>query len=43
MNAVEDLKAISEYLSSRPELLGVGKEPKLLIGGKEVSTGINPD
>ena len=43
MNAVEDLKAVSEYLSSRPELLGVGKEPKLLIGEKEVSTGMNPD
>ena len=43
MDAVENLKAISEYLSSRPELIGVGKEPKLLIGGKAVSTGIIPD
>ena len=43
MNAVENLKAISEYLSSRPELIGVGKEPKLLIGGKAVSTGIMLD
>ena len=43
MNAIENLKAISEYLSSRPELIGVGEEPKLLIGGKAVSTGIKPD
>ena len=43
MTAVENLKAISEYLSSRPELIGVGKEPKLIIGGKAVSTGIMPD
>ena len=43
MSAVENLKAISEYLSYRPELIGVGKEPKLLIDGKAVSTGIKPD
>ena len=28
MDAVENLKAISEYLSSRPELIGVGKKFK---------------
>ena len=43
MYAVENLKAISEYLSSRPELIGIGDEPKLLIDGKAVSTGIKPD
>lgn len=43
MNEVENLKGISEYLSSRPKLIGVGKEPKLVIDGKEVSTGINKD
>ena len=42
-DSIENLKAISEYLSSRPELIGVGEEPKLLIGGKAVSTGIKPD
>ena len=43
MNAVENLNAISEYLSSRPKLIGIGEEPKLLINGNEVSTGIMPD
>ena len=40
MDAVEGLKGVSEYLSSRPELVGVSKEPKLVINGKAVSTGI---
>ena len=39
MDAVEGLKGVSEYLSSRPELVGVSKEPKLVINGKAVSTG----
>ena len=43
MTAVENLKGVSEYLSSRPELIGVGKEPMLVIDGKAVSTGIKPD
>ena len=43
MNALENLKGVSEYLSSRPELIGVGKEPKLVIDGKTVSTGMKPD
>ena len=43
MNAVENLKGVSEYLSSRPELIGIGKKPMLVIDGKTVSTGIKPD
>ena len=43
MNAVENLKGVSEYLSSRPQLIGVSEEPKLVINGKAVSTGIHPD
>ncbi len=43
MNSLENLKGVSEYLSSRPELIGVGKEPKLVIDGKAVSTGMKPD
>ena len=43
MNAVENLKAISEYLSNRPKLIGISEQPKLVIDGKAVSTGIKAD
>ena len=42
MNAVEDLKAISEYFQ-RPKLIGISEQPKLVIDGKAVSTGIKAD
>ena len=43
MNAVENLKGVSEYLYRRPKLIGVGEEPKLIIDGNAVSTGMTPD
>ena len=43
MSAVENLAGVSNYLSSRPELIGIGEEPKLMIDGKAVSTGMKSD
>jgi len=43
MNAVENLAGVSDYLSSRPELIGIGEEPKLIIDGKAVPTGMKSD
>jgi hypothetical protein len=40
MTAVERLPGISEYLASRPELIDVGTEPKLVINGVAESTGV---
>ncbi len=43
MTAVENLEGVSEYLSSRPELIGVSEKPRLVIDGKAVPTGMKPD
>ena len=43
MSEVENLAGVSDYLSSRPELIGVSEEPKLVINGKAVPTGMKPD
>jgi hypothetical protein len=43
LNAIENLSGVSEYLNSRPELVGIKKEPKLIINGKAVPTGMSPD
>ena len=37
---IEDLYAVSTYLKNRPELVGVGTEPKLVIKGTEHPTGV---
>ena len=37
---VERLDGVKEYLDSRPELIGVGSEPQLVIDGVARSTGI---
>ncbi len=42
-NATENLSGLSEYLNSRPELVGIKEEPKLIIKGKAVPTGMMPD
>ena len=42
-NAIENLSGVSEYLNSRPELVGIKEEPKLIIKGKAVPTGMMPD
>ena len=40
MAAVESLPGVSEYLASRPELIDVGTEPKLVINGIAEPTGV---
>ena len=43
LSAIENLKGVSEYLDGRPELVGIKEEPKLIIKGKAVPTGMIPD
>jgi len=43
MSALENLAGVSNYLYSRPELIGIGEEPKLVIDGKAESTGMKSD
>ena len=43
LSAIENLKGVSEYLNSRPELVGIKEEPKLISKGKGVPTGMMPD
>ena len=38
---IEDIDTVSKYLKNRPELVGVGTEPKLVINGTEHRTGVN--
>jgi len=38
---IEDIDTLSKYLKNRPELVGVGTEPKLVINGTEHPTGVN--
>ena len=40
LSNVERLDGVKEYLDSRPELIGVGSEPQLVIDGVARSTGI---
>ena len=42
-SAVENLSGVSEYLNSRPELVGIKEAPKLIIKGEAVPTGMMPD
>ena len=42
-SAIENLTGVSEYLNSRPKLVGIKEEPKLIIKGKAVPTGMMPD
>ena len=43
MNAIESIESISKYLKSRPNLIGVGTKPKLVIDGKACNTGVTID
>ena len=43
LNSVENLPGVSEYLDKRPDLIGIAEEPKLVIKGKVVPTGMTPD
>ena len=38
---IEDIESVSKYLKSRPKLVGVGIQPKLVINGTEHATGVN--
>ena len=38
---IKDIDTVSQYLKNRPELVGVGTEPKLVINGTEHPTGVN--
>ena len=37
---IEDIDTVSKYLKNRPELVGVGTEPKLVTNGTEHPTGV---
>ena len=41
VNDIEAIDSVSKYLKNRPELVGVGTEPKLVINGTEHPTGVN--
>ena len=43
MTAVAGLSGVSEYLSSRPDLIGVGTQPQLVIDGVARPTGVVND
>jgi hypothetical protein len=40
MHAVENLNGVRAYLDSRPELIGVGTKPQMVINGVAVPTGV---
>ena len=40
INDIESINSISSYLESRPKLVDVGIEPKLIIDGKAQPTGV---
>ena len=39
----EALEGIKNYLDSRADLIGIGTWPKVIIDGKEYTSGINPN
>ena len=43
MSAIESIETIANYLKSRPNLIGVGTKPQLVIDGKACSTGVTID
>ena len=43
MLAVEGLNGVKAYLDSRPELIGVGIQPQMIINGASVPTGVIAD
>ena len=40
MSDITELPKILDYLEDRPELIGVGEKPKLIIDGVEHPTGV---
>ena len=43
MEAMHCLPGLATYLTERPKLTGVGVQPKLVIDGWPVTTGIKAD
>jgi hypothetical protein len=43
MEEIEAIDAVSEYLKSRPKLIGVGIKPQLIINGTKCNTGVTVD
>ena len=43
MSGMTTLPGVSSYLARRPELIGIGVGPKLVIDAVAVSTGISLD
>ena len=43
MSDFEKIQGILDYLESRPELIGIGTWPKVVIDGIEYTSGTNPD
>ena len=43
MNAIESIESIAKYLKLRPDLIGVGTKPQLVIDGKACNTGVTID
>ena len=39
----EALEGIKNYLDSRADLIGIGTWPKVIIDGKEYTSGTNPN
>lgn len=40
MDAIEALSGVADYLQSRPEIIGIGEKPQLVINGKAEATGM---
>ena len=43
MGSIENINSIAEYLKKRPDLIGVGTRPQLIIDGQKCNTGVNKD
>jgi len=43
MGSIENINPIAEYLKKRPDLIGVGTRPQLIIDGQKCNTGVNKD
>ena len=42
MAAVRSMEGVAAYLAERPELIGVGSKPQLVINGTPEATGVTP-
>lgn len=42
MAAVRNIEGVATYLAERPDLIGVGSKPQLMINGTPEATGVSP-